>query len=163
MAALQRGNEPPTLRSPAAAGPPTGVSTRPQLALLRLSSATSCASLDAFHEIEQSLRQLGDRVQPRRLGDQFGHLPPGGGRRQLVLSAEPWAPGVYPPSDALYSLSRSMRLGTGHGRPWPSAVGGTAALDVAATVYAAAVEVGVRPGCRLPGAGARAGLRLPTA
>jgi V/A-type H+-transporting ATPase subunit B len=52
----------------------------------------------------------GDMTHP--VPDLTGYITEG----QLVLSAEPWARGVYPPFDALSSLSRLMRLGTGSGR-----------------------------------------------
>jgi V/A-type H+-transporting ATPase subunit B len=52
----------------------------------------------------------GDITHP--VPDLTGYITEG----QLVLSPEPWARGVYPPFDALASLSRLMRLGTGRGR-----------------------------------------------
>ncbi|HXM58407.1 MAG TPA: V-type ATP synthase subunit B [Candidatus Dormibacteraeota bacterium] len=52
----------------------------------------------------------GDITHP--VPDLTGYITEG----QLVLSAELWARGVYPPLDPLSSLSRLMRLGTGAGR-----------------------------------------------
>jgi V/A-type H+-transporting ATPase subunit B len=52
----------------------------------------------------------GDMTHP--VPDLTGYITEG----QLVLDPEPWARGVYPPFDALSSLSRLMRLGIGSGR-----------------------------------------------
>jgi V/A-type H+-transporting ATPase subunit B len=67
----------------------------------------------------------GDITHP--VPDLTGYITEG----QLVLSAEPWARGVYPPFDALSSLSRLMRLGTGSGRTREDHP------DVASQLYAA--------------------------
>ena len=52
----------------------------------------------------------GDITHP--VPDLTGYITEG----QLVLAPELWTRGVYPPFDALASLSRLMRLGTGRGR-----------------------------------------------
>ncbi|WP_326847469.1 hypothetical protein [Streptomyces kaniharaensis] len=67
----------------------------------------------------------GDITHP--VPDLTGYITEG----QIVLSREGHARGVYPPVDALSSLSRLMRRGTGLGRTRPDH------LDVAAQLLAA--------------------------
>ncbi|HEY7199923.1 MAG TPA: V-type ATP synthase subunit B [Candidatus Dormibacteraeota bacterium] len=67
----------------------------------------------------------GDITHP--VPDLTGYITEG----QLVLTAELWARGVYPPFDPLSSLSRLMRLGTGPGRTRDDHP------DVASQLYAA--------------------------
>ena len=62
--------------------------------------------------------------------DTVGYITEG----QLVLSPELHAQGLYPPFDALGSLSRMMRLGAGPGRTRPDH------LELAAQLYALAAE-----------------------
>ncbi len=62
--------------------------------------------------------------------DTTGYITEG----QLVLSPELHAAGVYPPFDALGSLSRLMRLGAGPGRTREDH------LELAAQIYALAAE-----------------------
>jgi V/A-type H+/Na+-transporting ATPase subunit B len=66
----------------------------------------------------------GDLTHP--VPDLTGYITEG----QLVLSPDLWARGVYPPLDALASLSRLMRQGVGPGRTREDH------LDVAAQVFA---------------------------
>ena len=70
----------------------------------------------------------GDITHP--VPDLTGYITEG----QLVLSAELDRRGVYPPFDALGSLSRLMRLGAGPGRTREDH------LDIAAQLYALAAE-----------------------
>jgi V/A-type H+-transporting ATPase subunit B len=67
----------------------------------------------------------GDITHP--VPDLTGYIAEG----QIVLSAELWARGIYPPIDALASLSRLMRHGAGPGRTRADH------LDLAAQVLAA--------------------------
>lgn len=67
----------------------------------------------------------GDITHP--VPDLTGYITEG----QLVLTPESWARGVYPPFDALSSLSRLMRLGAGPGRTRDDH------LEVASQAYAA--------------------------
>jgi V/A-type H+-transporting ATPase subunit B len=70
----------------------------------------------------------GDMNHP--VPDTTGYITEG----QLVLSPELHAQGVYPPLDALSSLSRLMRLGAGPGRTREDH------LEIAAQLYALAAE-----------------------
>jgi V/A-type H+-transporting ATPase subunit B len=70
----------------------------------------------------------GDVTHP--VPDTTGYITEG----QLVLSAELHAQGLYPPFDALGSLSRLMRLGAGPGRTREDH------LELAAQLYALAAE-----------------------